>query len=79
MDAPPRRRPLGVGAGAFIKEAGMLSWALIFFILAIMAAALGFGGLAGAMAGVAKILFFVFLVLLVATFIMRAFRGRSVL
>lgn len=57
----------------------MLSWALIFFVLALVAAALGFGGLAGAMAGVAKILFFVFLVLLVATFVMRAVRGRSVL
>ena len=43
----------------------MLGWALAFFILAIVAAALGFGGVAGASAGIAQILFFVFLALLV--------------
>jgi len=46
-------------------EASMLSYALIFFIIAIIAAVLGFGGIAAAAAGIAKILFFVFLVLLV--------------
>ena len=56
----------------------MLGWALGFFILAIVAAALGFGGIAGASAGIAKILFFVFLALLVITFVARAVRGRSV-
>ncbi len=56
----------------------MLGWALGFFILAIVAAALGFGGIAGASAGIAKILFFIFLALLVITFVARAVRGRSV-
>jgi len=56
----------------------MLGWALGFFILAIIAAALGFGGIAGASAGVAKILFFVFLALLVITFVARAVRGGPV-
>ena len=37
----------------------MLSWALTFFIIAIIAAFLGFGGIAGSAAGIAKILFFV--------------------
>lgn len=55
----------------------MLSWALTFFVLAILAAVFGFGGLAGAFAGVAQILFFVFLALLVVMFISRAVRGRS--
>jgi uncharacterized membrane protein YtjA (UPF0391 family) len=41
----------------------MLSWSLIFLIVALIAAALGFGGIAGTAAGIAKILFFVFLVL----------------
>ncbi|EAQ80515.1 DUF1328 family protein [Blastopirellula marina] len=45
----------------------MLSWALMFFIIALIAAGLGFGGLAGAAAGIAKILFFVFLVLFVVS------------
>jgi uncharacterized membrane protein YtjA (UPF0391 family) len=41
----------------------MLRWALGFFIVALIAAVLGFGGIAIAAAGIAKILFFVFLVL----------------
>jgi uncharacterized membrane protein YtjA (UPF0391 family) len=41
----------------------MLRMALAFFIVAVIAAALGFTGIAVATAGVAKILFFVFLVL----------------
>ncbi|MEL6246003.1 MAG: DUF1328 domain-containing protein [Pseudomonadota bacterium] len=56
----------------------MLGWALAFFLLAIVAAAFGFGGIAGASAGIAQILFFVFLALLVLTFVTRAIRGKSV-
>jgi uncharacterized membrane protein YtjA (UPF0391 family) len=41
----------------------MLQWALAFFIIAVVAAIFGFGGIAVAAAGVAKLLFFVFLVL----------------
>ncbi len=41
----------------------MLQWAVAFFIIALIAAVLGFGGIAVAAAGIAKILFFVFLVL----------------
>ncbi len=55
----------------------MLGWALAFFILAIVAAAFGFGGIAGASAGIAQLLFFIFLALLVITFVVRAVRGRS--
>jgi uncharacterized membrane protein YtjA (UPF0391 family) len=59
-------------------EAHMLGWALTFFVLAIIAALLGFGGIAGAASGIAQFLFVVFLVLLVVTFIVRALRGRSI-
>ena len=41
----------------------MLQWALIFLVVALIAAVLGFGGIAVASAGIAKIIFFVFLVL----------------
>jgi uncharacterized membrane protein YtjA (UPF0391 family) len=41
----------------------MLNWALAFFVIALVAAILGFGGIAVAAAGIAKILFFIFLVL----------------
>ncbi|ABI76729.1 conserved hypothetical protein [Hyphomonas neptunium ATCC 15444] len=64
--------------GHYTKETPMLGWALTFFILAIIAALLGFGGIAGAAASIAKILFFVFLALLVITFVARALRGRSI-
>ncbi|MBL9083397.1 MAG: DUF1328 domain-containing protein, partial [Planctomycetales bacterium] len=39
----------------------MLSWALTFLVIALIAAALGFGGIAGTAAGIAKIVFFLFL------------------
>ena len=41
----------------------MLHWSLMFLVFAIIAAILGFGGLAGTAVGIAKILFFVFLVI----------------
>ena len=43
----------------------MLRWTLIFLVVALVAAAFGFGGIAVASAGVARILFFIFLVLFV--------------
>jgi uncharacterized membrane protein YtjA (UPF0391 family) len=44
----------------------MLKWALAFLVIALIAGALGFTGAAGAAMGLAKILFFLFLVLSVA-------------
>ncbi|HTY54887.1 MAG TPA: DUF1328 domain-containing protein [Candidatus Binataceae bacterium] len=41
----------------------MLSWALTFLVIAIIAGVLGFGGIAGAATDIARVLFFVFLVL----------------
>ena len=45
----------------------MLRWALGFFIVAILAAIFGFAGIATATAGIAKILFFVFAILFLAS------------
>jgi len=53
----------------------MLYWALVFFVVAIVAAVFGFGGIASASAGIAQILFFVFLVLFLGALIMRAVRN----
>lgn len=50
----------------------MLSWALAFFVLAIIAGVLGFTGIASATAGIAKILFVVFIILFIASFFFRA-------
>ena len=47
----------------------MLRWAAAFFIVAIVAAIFGFGDLAAAATGVAKILFYVFLILFLISLI----------
>jgi len=47
----------------------MLNWAVTFFIIAIVAAVLGFTRIAGSAIDIAKILFFVFLLLAVVSFI----------
>jgi uncharacterized membrane protein YtjA (UPF0391 family) len=41
----------------------LLKWAAIFFVIAIIAAALGFGGIAEGATDIAKILFYIFLAL----------------
>ena len=46
-----------------------MNWALGFFVIALVAAILGFGGIAVAAAGIAKILFFIFLVLFVVALV----------
>jgi len=56
----------------------MLSWSLIFFVIAIIAGLLGFSGIAGAAGGIAKILFVIFLVLFLAAMLMRVFSGQPV-
>lgn len=48
----------------------MLSWAITFLLIALIAAVLGFGGIAGTAVGFAKILFAVFLVLFVVALVM---------
>lgn len=49
----------------------MLSWSLTFFVLALLAGFLGFTGIASAATDIAKLLFFVFLVLFVMSFFFR--------
>jgi uncharacterized membrane protein YtjA (UPF0391 family) len=44
----------------------MIKWALVFLVAALVLALLGFGGLAGAAMGVAKILFVIALVIALA-------------
>ena len=48
----------------------MLGWAVTFLIIALVAAVFGFGGIAAASAGIAKVLFFLFLVMCVTFFIL---------
>ena len=53
----------------------MLYWSLMFLIVAIVAAVLGFGAVAGTAAAIAKILFWVFLVVFLVSLIL-GFAGR---
>ena len=48
----------------------MLRWAVIFLIVALIAAVFGFSDVAGDAAWIAKILFFVFLVVFVVALVM---------
>lgn len=52
----------------------MLRYAIGFFIVAIIAAALGFGGIASAAAGIAKIVFWIFAILFLASLVASLFR-----
>lgn len=53
----------------------MLGWAITFLIVALIAAVLGFGGIAGAATGIAQLLFVVFLVLFLGSLLMRILRS----
>jgi uncharacterized membrane protein YtjA (UPF0391 family) len=55
----------------------MLGWAITFLILGLIAAVLGFTSIAGAAIGIAKILFFVFLVIFLIMLLMSFGRGRG--
>jgi uncharacterized membrane protein YtjA (UPF0391 family) len=59
-----------------IRGAKMLHYAVVFFVIALIAAFFGFGGIAVGAAGIAKILFIVFLIGAVVTFLMSL--GRRV-
>jgi uncharacterized membrane protein YtjA (UPF0391 family) len=59
-----------------LLEVTMLRWALIFFIVAIVAALFGFGGIAAGAIGIARILFFIFLVLFVISLLYGLMSGR---
>jgi uncharacterized membrane protein YtjA (UPF0391 family) len=52
----------------------MLHYALVFFVVALIAAVFGFGGIAVGAAEIAKILFFIFLVLFVVSLVAGLFR-----
>lgn len=55
----------------------MLSWVVTFLIIALVAALLGFGGIAGASIEIAKIVFFVALILFVISAVVGLVRGRG--
>ncbi len=54
----------------------MLNYVIIFFVLAVVSAFMGFGGLAADFAGIAQFLALVFVVLFVASLIYNILTGR---
>jgi uncharacterized membrane protein YtjA (UPF0391 family) len=67
---PPANQPVNRST----REGFMLRYAVIFFIIAIIAAFFGFGGIATGAAEIAKILFFIFIVIFLATLLLGVFR-----
>jgi len=59
---------------SFDRRAPMLYYAIVFFVIALIAGALGFFGIAGAASSIAQILFFVFIVLFLASLIFGGIR-----
>jgi uncharacterized membrane protein YtjA (UPF0391 family) len=59
------------------QEDTMISWALMFLVVALVAAVLGFGGIAGTAVSIAKLIFFVAIALFLISAIMHVVRGRS--
>ena len=55
----------------------MLGWALTFLVVALIAGVLGFTTIAGAAIGIAKLVFYVFLILFVVSLVMNMVRGRG--
>jgi uncharacterized membrane protein YtjA (UPF0391 family) len=55
----------------------MLGWALTFLVIALIAAVLGFGGIAGLSMEIAKIIFFVAILLFAIAAIVGLVRGRT--
>lgn len=55
----------------------MLNYVVIFFILAVVAAVFGFGGLAADFAGIAKFLAVIFVILFVASLIYNMVTGKK--
>jgi uncharacterized membrane protein YtjA (UPF0391 family) len=65
--------------GVLVETEGgvsMLYWALVFLVIAVILAILGFGVAAAAFAGVAKLLFYIFLIAFVISLIMHMGRRR---
>ncbi len=52
----------------------MLAWTLVFLSFALVAGIIGFGGMATALAGIAKLLFGVFIVLFIASLVVGTLR-----
>ena len=56
----------------------MIRWAIIFLVVGLVLALLGFGGIGGAFIGIAKLLFFVAIAIFVVLLVLGLLAGRGV-
>jgi uncharacterized membrane protein YtjA (UPF0391 family) len=62
--------------GASRKEIDMLHYAIVFLVIALIAALFGFGGIAAGAVEIAKVLFFIFVIMAVIAFVISIGRKR---
>jgi uncharacterized membrane protein YtjA (UPF0391 family) len=55
----------------------MLGWAITFLVVALIAALFGFGGIADMAVDIARIIFFVAIILFLISAVVALIRGRS--
>ncbi len=55
----------------------MFSWAVVFFIIALVAGIFGFGGISASAAGAAQITFVIAIILAIGSLLLGRGRGRS--
>ena len=72
LDVPEPRQ-----TEALVNFGNLLHWAVVFLVIAIIAAVLGFGGIAGFAVEIAKIIFFVAIVLFLISAVVGLMRGRT--
>src|SRR5688572_2814094 len=63
----PGPRMSSIAGSRLAPGVPMLHYAVVFFVIALIAALFGFGGIAAGAAGIAKILFVVFIILAIAS------------
>ncbi|MDC0718167.1 DUF1328 domain-containing protein [Nannocystis bainbridge] len=56
----------------------MLRWAVVFFIISIIAAVFGFGGVANAASDIAQVLFFIFIVIFAVMLVAGLVAGKKI-
>ena len=54
----------------------MLHYAVVFLVIALIAAVFGFGGIAAGAVGIAKTLFFIFVIMAVVSFVIGLIKRR---
>ena len=67
------------GAASERGKNTLLKWALIFFVISVVAGFFGFSGLSAATAGIARILFFIAIAIFAIFILLAIFAGQAIL